>query len=122
MSSVPPPAARHSLLAQNAGGEIAAARVRETAILLGCLNHATVTEALEQDLEEMRFLCDDLDRLRQSLLHVLTGDLNANPMTQPVESLDVRLAEFGADGAMAALNAVPQLGILQAAFRIFYAS
>ncbi|MEM8656680.1 MAG: DNA primase [Pseudomonadota bacterium] len=106
---MPTPAARNSLLAQNAGGEIAAARVRETAILLGCLNHATVTEALEQDLEEMRFLCDDLDRLRQSLLHVLTGDLNATLMTQPVESLDVRLAQFGADGAMAALNAVPQV-------------
>ncbi|MEM9641502.1 MAG: DNA primase [Pseudomonadota bacterium] len=106
----PTPAARNSLLGQKTGDNLLAARVRESAILLGCINHPEVARAVEAELEELRFLCHDLDGLRQRLLQLVSGDLNGTAMNDlDTQTLEHRLAEFGNTGAYAVLSAVGQV-------------
>ncbi|MEM8787982.1 MAG: DNA primase [Pseudomonadota bacterium] len=71
-------AAKRSLLARDAD-PLAGARVRETAILWGCLNHPDIAEEMETALDDMRFRCGDLDRMRQVLLQALAGLLGDSP-------------------------------------------
>ncbi len=67
------PATKASLLARDAGGE-AEARVRESAILAGCLNHPAAALDFEDRLERMRFACPDLAELRDALLSALAQE------------------------------------------------
>lgn len=57
-----------SLLARRSNGHEAEARVRESAILKGCLNHPLVAEKFEDDLDRLPFLCPDLREISYSLL------------------------------------------------------
>ena len=59
--------ARRSLLASGPEGQ-AEARVRESAILAGCLNHPAVAAGLEERLERLAFVCPDLGAIRDALL------------------------------------------------------
>ncbi len=72
------PGTKQSILAQAAKDPTAAARIRETAILAGCLNHPDLIAQLETKLERARFLCSDLAEIRDLLLSVdpqsLSGD------------------------------------------------
>jgi DNA primase len=65
------PSAKGSLLARGADGQPAEARVRESAILAGCLNHPAVALALEERLERLAFRCRDLAAVRDALIAAL---------------------------------------------------
>ncbi len=58
---------RASLLAQ-AGGIDTEARIRESAILTGCLNHPGLVARFEDRLERAEFRCSDLRAIRDALL------------------------------------------------------
>ena len=55
----PAPATRASLLGRPAGGLPAEARIRESAILMGCLSHPEIALAVEDRLERLAFSCPD---------------------------------------------------------------
>ena len=65
----PAPATRASLLAQPSTE--AEARIRESILLAGCLNHPDLAEEFESDLEALPFACPDLDKIRTALLQSL---------------------------------------------------
>lgn len=67
---------RASLLACAAPDPASEARVRESAILAGCLHHAEVARSFEDRLERMVFLCPDLDEIRRALLFALAAPLD----------------------------------------------
>jgi len=62
------PNTKNSLLASANTGPEAEARVRESAILLGCLNHPDLAEKLESQLERLPYLCPDLRQIGNALL------------------------------------------------------
>jgi DNA primase len=64
---------RASLLGRS-GDATTGARVRESAILAGCLGHAQVAHAVEDRLERLAFLCPDLARIRDALLAALADE------------------------------------------------
>lgn len=64
-------------LAQPAGGPATEARIRESAILAGCLNHPQAAARHEDLLARLSFVCDDLGRVRDALLAVLDGAAGA---------------------------------------------
>ncbi len=66
----PMPGTRGSLLARDPGGH-AEARVRESLILAGCLNHPDVALACEDRLERLAFRCPDLGAVRDALVAAL---------------------------------------------------
>ncbi len=68
-------ATRASLLAgtRDAAAE---ARIRESAILAGCLNHPTLAARFEDRLERMTFVCPDLGEIRDALLSSLPDCLS----------------------------------------------
>lgn len=86
--------ARASLLAREAAE---ATRIRESAILLGCLNHPDIAERYETELERCQFLCPDLRELSHAFLHALHDHPPA-----PNRSADIRAAVDAALGANAA--------------------
>ena len=65
------PDTKNSLLASANKGPEAEARVRESAILLGCLNHPDIAEKLESQLERLPYLCPDLRQIGNALLSTL---------------------------------------------------
>jgi len=67
----PVPATRASLLARDGGGH-SSARIRECAILAGCLNHPEIAAGLEDRLERTTFVCADLATIRDALLSALS--------------------------------------------------
>lgn len=68
-------------------GTIAEARVRETAILLGCLNHPEIALAHEERLGLAEFHCADLAEIRDALLSALLTLLNGASGTDSVAAL-----------------------------------
>lgn len=72
-------AAKASLLARAPDGTAAEARVRESAILLGLLNHPELVPAFEDRLDRMTFLCADLAEIRDALLFCSAGTLTESP-------------------------------------------
>ncbi len=69
--SGPTPGAKSSMLAQSNAGPETDARVRECAILLGCINHPQLAEKFETRLERARFISPDLQQIRDALLSSL---------------------------------------------------
>ncbi len=65
------PNTKNSLLAAKNTGPEAEARVRESAILLGCLNHPDLAEKFESQLERLPYLCPDLRQIGNALLATL---------------------------------------------------
>jgi DNA primase len=62
------PATRASLLGRTTPGVEAEARIRECAILAGCLNNPGLVAAFEERLDCMPFTCADLAGIRDALL------------------------------------------------------
>ncbi len=73
---------KSSLLARQSTGPEAEARVRESAILLGCLNHPQIAERFEEDLDRLHFICPDLREICHSLLSHLDQTLSLAQETQ----------------------------------------
>ncbi|MGB0498461.1 MAG: DNA primase [Rubricella sp.] len=97
----PLPSTRATALASGAGQ--ADARVRESAILYGCLNHPALALKFEPLLERMVFACADLGRMRDALLAALADGAGA-PLTD-------RVAARVGDEAIAGLEALGQVRI-----------
>ncbi len=72
----PTPGAKSSLLAQQNAGLETEARVRECAILTGCLNHPNLVEEFETALERANFLSPDLQKMCDLLLSNIHSVLN----------------------------------------------
>ena len=70
------PDTKNSLLARANTGPEAEARVRESAILLGCLNHPDLAEKLENKLERLPYLCPDLRQIGHGLVALLPEGQN----------------------------------------------
>lgn len=81
--AMPLPSTRASILARtDADVTISVARIRESAILTGCLNHPSVLAEVEAELEAVRFLCPDLESLRRCILQVAENTLHASDITE----------------------------------------
>ena len=74
LPTAPAAATLASALAQESPGSPAEARVREGAILHGCLSHPAAATLLEDRLARMSFLCADLAQIRDVLLSALAAD------------------------------------------------
>jgi DNA primase len=68
-------AAKGSLLASASDGTAAEARVRESAILIGLLNHPALLARFEERLERIAFVCPDLAEVRDALLSCIGDSL-----------------------------------------------
>ena len=77
---VPAPATRASALASPAPGLAAEGRIRECAILAGCLAHPAIAAEVEERLERMDFACPDLAPIRDALLSALHEHLDGGDM------------------------------------------
>ena len=75
---MPVPSTRSTILAQAGDDLQTQARVRESAILLGCINHPEVAALYEARLERLHFLCPDLDTIRRHLLQALEDTLDGD--------------------------------------------
>ena len=69
---------------------LAEARIRESAILLGCLNHPEVALAHEERLGRAEFHCPDLGEIRDALLSALIAHLNGGTDRTPLGDLVAR--------------------------------
>ncbi len=76
LAAAPVPATKASLLARQSGDPGVEARIREGAILAGCLNHPEIAAALEHRLEALAFLSPRHAEIRDALLSALNGPLN----------------------------------------------
>jgi DNA primase len=98
---------RASLLATR-DAVAAEARIRESAILFGCLNHPEIALAQEERLGRAEFHCGDLGEIRDALLSALIAHLNAGADRAPLADLVARglgrdvLAELGCHGQVRA--------------------
>ncbi len=80
--SGPTPGAKSSMLAQHNSGLETDARVRECAILLGCINHPELAEKFEMQLERLHFISPDLKQIRDALLSQLPETLDMSQTEQ----------------------------------------
>ena len=62
---------RASLLATAGAGPAVEGRIRESAILAGCLNHPVLAQRFEERLERASFACPDLAAVRDALVSAL---------------------------------------------------
>ena len=69
---------KNSLLASKSTGPEAEARVRESAILFGCINHPDLAEKFESQLERMPYLCPDLQQIGTALIAALHSEQKAD--------------------------------------------
>lgn len=82
----PTPGAKSSMLAQQNAGTETDARVRECAIVYGCINHPRLAEKFETRLERANFQSPDIKQIRDALLSCLAASLN-KPDTEQQTSL-----------------------------------
>jgi DNA primase len=81
------PAATRTPLAQPSPGPQAEARVRESAILAGCLNHPELADRFEDRLGRADFCCPDLAAVRDALVAALGPGAAATPLAARVAQL-----------------------------------
>lgn len=85
------PATRNSLLGQDAVGLHAEERVRESAILAGCLNHPAVALHFESRLERLACRCGNLEEIRRALLSALADVPDIADRAAVVAAVSARL-------------------------------
>ena len=85
---MPMPGTKSSILAQAGDDAKTGARVRESAILLGCLNHPSVARMFEAQLDRLPFLNPDLDTIRHKLLQALEDGLDEGASDTPDKDSD----------------------------------
>jgi len=108
--AMPLPSTRASILARpDTDTSFSAARIRESAILMGCLNHPTLLGDLEAELDAMRFLCPDLDGLRRCILQVAEAALNAEGITLDASAFRAEVARLQGSEPADILMAVGQV-------------
>jgi DNA primase len=79
-ASAPTPETLASLLGGGPSGTLAESRIRECAILAGCVAHPEIAIEFEDRLEKLVFTCADLGKIRDALLSCLHEILTeANP-------------------------------------------
>jgi DNA primase len=76
VAAPPSPLAKASFLVLQPDAESAEARVRESAILAGCLNQPALALDAEHRLERLAFRCPDLGQIRDALLSALATSLH----------------------------------------------
>lgn len=104
------PVTRSSLLAQDAAGLFAEERVRESAILAGCLNHPDVALLLEPRLERLSCRCRDLEEIRMALLSALADAPDIADRAAVAAAVRARLnRDPGAELALGQIRANPHL-------------
>ena len=84
VAAAPRPETLASLLGRGEPGLFAESRIRECAILAGCINHPELATEFEDRLERVPFTCPDLEKIRDALLSSLEAALNA---PDPAEEL-----------------------------------
>ncbi|MSU88600.1 DNA primase [Rhodobacteraceae bacterium 2CG4] len=106
----PLPSTRASILARrDADVTVSAARIRESAILLGCLNHPSLLAEIEPELDALRFLCPDLDALRRRILQVAEAALHADGITDDGSALRAEVIRLHGSDPADILMAVGQV-------------
>jgi DNA primase len=102
---------RSSLLARSVDSAIAGARIRESAILAGCLGHPLVARSVEDRLDRLGFVCPDLARIRDALLAALAEEPGSPDSTGLCAAVAARLGQDPLPDLLAtgALAASPQL-------------
>jgi DNA primase len=75
-ATAPTPQTLASLLGGAPSGALAESRIRECAILAGCIAHPELAAEFEPRLEKMVFTCDDLGKIRDALLSCLHEGLS----------------------------------------------
>ncbi len=102
LDAAPTAGARSSLLARTDGAADSEARIRESAILAGCLNHPELAHTVEERLEHLSFRCRDLGIVRDALLSALSESLH-EPHTRDSlgEAMHARLGSDPLPGLMA---------------------
>jgi len=98
---------RVSLLARASDDTAAGARIRESAILMGCLGHPALARSLEDRLERLAFHCPDLARIRDALLAALSSGPEEDDPAALCAAVASRLGrdplpDLAATGALAA--------------------
>ncbi|NNU81505.1 DNA primase [Halovulum dunhuangense] len=106
---MPTPAAMQSLLGQAQHNDDGAARIRESAILLACLNHPGVAETVEGDLDTVSFICPDLDGLRRALLQALALHLDTEGYGSPDRTLAEIVRERTGEDPLERLSRIGQV-------------
>ena len=109
----PVAATKASLLGRPTGSLPAEARIRESAILMGCLNHPGIALTVEDRLERLDFLCPDLAEIRDALLSALTQPLDSAQRSAAVSgAVAVRLGRdpMAELAGLGQLRANPHLG------------
>ena len=105
-------ATRASLLARSRDAA-AEARIRESAILAGCINHPTIAARFEDRLDRMAFVCPDLGEIRDALLSTLpdclSDDIGSGSLRDAVTSRTGR-DPMEALAAVGQVRANPHLG------------
>jgi DNA primase len=79
---------RASLLGRGDPGALAESRIRECAILAGCLAHPQLIADFEDRLDGLRFTCTDLEKIRDALLSCVDESLSE---PNPSESLGLAI-------------------------------
>lgn len=102
-SAAPHAATKASLLGRAADRVPAEARIRESAILMGCLNHPGIALAVEHRLERLDFHCADLAEIRDALLSALA---------EPLDSAQRSAAVAGSVARRLGRDPVPELATL----------
>ncbi|WP_424934085.1 DNA primase [Amaricoccus macauensis] len=74
--AAPRPETLASLLGAGAAGALAESRIRECAILAGCIAHPELAAEFEDRLERIAFTCDDLEKIRDALLSCVDESLS----------------------------------------------
>ncbi len=91
------PSTRASLLGQKLAGIEAEARIRESAILAGCINHPALAREMEAEIEALPFLCPDLAEIRTHLLSWLHEAPDSTQVTSPATLRGALTARLGHD-------------------------
>lgn len=103
------PATRSSLLAQGAG-LLAEERIRESAILAGCLNHPDVALRFESRLERLSCRCRDLEEIRTALLSAIADAPDIGDRAAVTAAVRARLnRDPAAELALGQIRANPHL-------------
>jgi DNA primase len=105
-------AAKASFLGRAREGLAVEARVRESAILLGLINHPDLAPTFEERLDRMSFLCPDLGAMRDALISCLAEPVPAGPPASLADRLSARMGRDPRNqlSALGQLRDNPHLG------------
>ncbi|MEM8754861.1 MAG: hypothetical protein AAGF90_17995, partial [Pseudomonadota bacterium] len=101
--AMPSAALRSSPLAR-AGGAEADARGREAALLLALVNHRPLADARLDAVEDLEFVCRDLETMKRALISALTGSEEIADRSALLE----RIERLTGEAPLSILLSIPQ--------------